>query len=73
MQSAKAADKLVTGPDMQVIGVGQLYRTAYFPEIIGRSPSAYRSGCTDIHKHGRFYHAVNGGQPSPARPALLLQ
>ena len=73
MQPSKIVNNLVTGPQMQVVGVGKLHLTADVFQI-GRAEGALDGPLSaDIHKHRRLDRAVGAGKYSTARPSFRFQ
>ena len=66
MQAAGGADDVQAGPDVQMIGVAENDLRAAFQQFT-RVHRLHAGLGADRHVHGRFHHAVRGGQPSQAR------
>ena len=74
MQAAQRLDGLVTGPQMQVIRVAQLYLTAQLiPQVKGVDATLDGGLSAHIHEHRRLYHAaVSALELSPPCAALFF-
>ena len=71
MQAAQRTDYLITGAQMQMVGIGQLDLTAYFFQVEGAEPSLDSPLRTYIHKNRRLYLAAMGTPETAASGATL--
>ncbi|MPN00261.1 hypothetical protein SDC9_147455 [bioreactor metagenome] len=73
MKPAHLAHHLITGAQMQVIGVGKLDLTADLPEVEGAGAALDGSLCAHVHEHRGLNHAaVCAGELAPPRAALIF-
>ena len=72
MDAAHIVNDVVPRTHMQMIGVGKLHLTADLVEVLRGNAALDGSGCSDIHKNGGLYRAVNGFKGAAARVPLLL-
>jgi hypothetical protein len=73
MKSTELIDKLVSGTDMKMIGIGKLNLTANFTKILGRDTALNCSASTYVHKYRCLDVAVYGMEYSAASAAFLFQ
>ena len=59
VQTAKLSDQLVTGTDMEVVGIGKFHLRADRAEIIGRNRALDRRHRADIHENRRLDGSVD--------------
>ena len=73
MQSAQIVDHLVTGPQVQMVGVGKLHLTTDVFQVCRAEGPLDGSLSADIHKYRRLNRAVGADKYSPARHSFCFQ
>ena len=72
MQPAHLLYQSVAGPDVKMIGVGQLDLAADLSEIARRKRALDRALRADVHKDGRLHRPVRRRELAPAGVSGLL-
>ena len=72
VQSSHFLDQLVSGAQMQMVGVGQLHLSADLPEIIRRNRTLDGSNRTHIHKYRRLDISVHRMENASLRASFLF-
>ena len=72
VQPAEGFDELVAGPDVQMIGVRELYLAADIPQVARRERALYRALGADVHEDRRLDGAVRAGKLAAPRASLAF-